>query len=135
MESIEQPTTFSVNSNAFITSHGKASNGVLSQSDFCLIAATISKMSQILAIMNTRSIVISIGEIEYSECRNPLGVISWVQYLQIIKLIELESGFRDVLLFKRFLFNPFCHFDQLSYHANLMRPEMKLNNAMIMAPV
>ena len=69
-------TTLSVISKALIISQGKTSKGVLSQSDFCLIAATTNEMSESLAMMNTRSIVISKGEIEFSECKNPLGVIS-----------------------------------------------------------
>ena len=125
-------TTLSVISKALIISHGKTSNGVLSQSDFCLIAATTNEMSQSLAIMNTRSIIISKGEIEFSECKNPLGVISWVQYLKVIQVDVIRRSLK-VQFVKKFPVH--VSFRYFSYQTNLIKPEMKLNNAMIMAPV
>merc|ERR1719367_516517 len=75
-------TTFNDNSKALMISHGKTRRGILSQSDFCFSAATINKISESLAIMNTSRIVISKAEILLSSAvkLNPLNVSSCVQY-------------------------------------------------------
>ena len=77
-------TTFKHNSRALMISHGKTSNGVLSQFDFCFSAAATKAKSQSLAMIKRSKYATSKAEMGFPSDHklNPLNVRSCVQYLQ-----------------------------------------------------